>query len=272
MGGWASKVATSVAVGTYGGHEYELFKLTKESDGRLSSVNWNSAQARAAAMSPPDGCYLPPGVTPHLASITSADENTFITNLLTTGGVTVGTFIGCYQLPDTPETTSAEKAEHWLWDSGECFYEPNGDPDVCCPTEGTPVYANWNYGEPNDYGSEEDGCEMFNTGLWNDLPLSDSKRSYFVVEYPCDGYPEPLPTCSIGDDPDGVDCVGDCYEMKGFLWSLFLPEDCDCYKLTPEMCRKSGSIWYNYNLPKTGIPVSTENSIESTAYMRFSQG
>ena len=37
-------------------------------------------------------------------------------------------------------------------------------------------FTNWNTGEPNNYGGDEDAVEIRNDGLWNDKPEESSNR------------------------------------------------------------------------------------------------
>lgn len=41
-------------------------------------------------------------------------------------------------------------------------------------------YENWNDNEPSNNNGNENGIEMYGTGLWNDLPSTGHKRSYLV--------------------------------------------------------------------------------------------
>ena len=44
-------------------------------------------------------------------------------------------------------------------------------------------YANWNSGEPNDSGGNEDYGQFIADGKWNDLPVSITNMAGYVVEY-----------------------------------------------------------------------------------------
>ena len=37
-------------------------------------------------------------------------------------------------------------------------------------------FTNWNSGEPNNYGGDEDAVETRNDGLWNDMPIDSFNR------------------------------------------------------------------------------------------------
>lgn len=94
----------------------------------------------------------------HLATITSQEENDFVTNLLQPYGFG---WIGGIQ---TDEAVSS--ADGWRWATEEAF-----------------IYTNWGLGEPNDLPFEEIFLEINSTGEWNDCcgPI-DVSRPLYVVE------------------------------------------------------------------------------------------
>lgn len=135
------------------GHYYEYV------DGKVS---WDLANTDADSMS-----Y--DGVTGHLATITSADENTFITDHI------IGTndsWIGGYQ--DTSSPNYSEPGGGWTWVTGEAF-----------------SYTNWGNGEPSNSGGDENNLELYaddghdTPGVWNDLndANQDGLSKGYVVEY-----------------------------------------------------------------------------------------
>lgn len=82
-----------------------------------------------------------------LAIIRSADENSFISDLLKKqrGLTEWGAWLGFYR--------KADNKFYWIDDT---------------PLEGQ--YTAWNFGEPNNYlGGPEDCGNMVGTGTWNDL-------------------------------------------------------------------------------------------------------
>ena len=92
-------------------------------------------------------------VNGHLATLTSLEEQAQITNLLTEAGL----------------------SECWLGgkrdENGE-FGWITGEPMV---------YTNWNNGEPNNLGGQENYIHTYISGKWNDLP--GGNRKYFICEW-----------------------------------------------------------------------------------------
>src|SRR5690606_15366461 len=125
-----------------------------------SQISWAAAKLAAEAS------YYN-GMQGYLATITSAEENAFIKAKLPSDA-----WIGA---SDAESEGAAEGA--WEWVTG--------------PDKGTLVsdtYINWNPGEPNDTGGNEDYAEFYgaggNSGQWNDLPGADTNGvQYYVVEY-----------------------------------------------------------------------------------------
>ena len=126
------------------GHYYEYVD---------TSLTWEQAKAAAEAST----LY---GLQGYLATVTSAEENAVITEKLQADA-----WIGA---------SDAESEGTWKWVTG--------------PEAGTTLadagYANWNSGEPNDSGGNEDAGEIYSTnnGLWNDLPANSGTLGY-VAEY-----------------------------------------------------------------------------------------
>ena len=129
-----------------------------------SNTLWTYANAVATAK----GGYL--------ASITSAAENSFVTNLVSdlkywdaNSSGTFGPWIGGYQYDKL-----AEPAGHWAWTSGESW-----------------SYTNWNPGEPNNAYNREDYLQLDRNmttgqfGTWNDQMNSAEWCTVlgYVVEY-----------------------------------------------------------------------------------------
>ncbi|MEM1322250.1 MAG: lectin-like protein [Bacteroidota bacterium] len=128
-------------------NSYAGFSLIGEFNGSKYFLS-NTAElfTTAISLSSSNGGYL--------VAINSVEENNFIS-----ANITERVFIG---LSDA----QTEGAFAWV----------NGDPLT---------YTNWNAGEPNDFGSGEDGTEMLVGGLWNDI-FEDANRR-FIMEVPCGG-------------------------------------------------------------------------------------
>lgn len=119
-------------------------------------VTWAEANAEASSRS----LY---GVAGHLAVINSAAENTFIVNNLDTH-FTRSHWLGGYQPPGSPEP-----AGNWRWVNNQPW-----------------TYTNWNPGEPNNAGGNEDSLEYWISGAlggWNDANGS-AKNAGYIIEYP----------------------------------------------------------------------------------------
>lgn len=141
LSGVAATAAPTVWSGN--GHAYEFI---------AGNYTWQDAKAAAAA----SGGYL--------ATVTSEDENTFLTTLSTDVGWLGGT-------DEAVEGT-------WAWITGEAW-----------------GYTHWNGGEPNDYAGGEDYLQLNwgGTAGWNDHggPGSGSGQvNGYFVEY-ASAVPEP---------------------------------------------------------------------------------
>ncbi len=137
-------------------HYYELVEQ--------SGLNWDAADAAAQTKSR----LAMPG---YLATITSAAENAFITdNLLSEVWNPRGYWLGGLH----PEG-SGEPDDGWEWATLETW-----------------SYTNWNAGEPNDFGENEDHLEILaragDTGEWNDIYGGRTDLQGYIVEY---SNPEP---------------------------------------------------------------------------------
>ena len=124
---------TTAAVGNcvsgfsyYNGHCYKLYE---------TALEWSDASYQ---------CQCNGGNA--LASITSTEENTFISNLL---GSTSDAWIGLNDI-DTQET--------YVW------------------TDGTPyIYNNWDDGQPTNTNNKQDCVIIKNTGFWSDVTCGGSR-------------------------------------------------------------------------------------------------
>jgi len=135
------------------GHTYEVITLE-------ASLTWDEAVALAEEMGG------------HLATITSADENDFIANLVSTDGVgnLERYWLGGYQV--LPGDGNCEPENCWAWVMGEEW-----------------DFTNWEVGEPNNgVGGTQHYLHYWSTpGMWDDME-NRAVMSGFVVEY---SVPEP---------------------------------------------------------------------------------
>ncbi|QDV05667.1 Lectin C-type domain protein [Planctomycetes bacterium Poly30] len=126
-----------------------------------AGISWDQSRADAAAMT-----HM--GLTGHLATLTSQQENDFVFAL---GGVN-NLWIGGFQ--NTASASYAEPAGGWEWITGEPF-----------------VYANWLPGEPNNSGAfgAEDYLELLQSAgfgdTWNDAAQMEHPAG-FLVEFDSD--------------------------------------------------------------------------------------
>ena len=147
------------------GHYYDFVPLY--------AVPWTTAKANAEAMS-----YY--GLQGYLATITNADEAQIC------GELSPGTgWIGASDV-------GSEGVWKWVTgpEEGTIFW--NGNQNGSAPAG---MYSNWNAGEPNNSGNNEDYAHITdvsvtdNPGSWNDLPDSTAGQppqytaTGFVVEY-----------------------------------------------------------------------------------------
>ena len=167
--GHATPVQWSTAIGGNGNY-YEIIQTS-------GGISWDTANTLANA-----SYYL--GIQGHLTTITSSEENLFISNDPGLGngiskGIIESKWLGGYQLPGSTEPDGG-----WQWVTGEAF-----------------AYANWASGEPNDspvgenritfqHGWNSDGKE------WNDLTDSWFQGGY-VIEYEASSVPIPEPATML---------------------------------------------------------------------------
>jgi hypothetical protein len=138
------------------GHKYQVFNV--------GGLTWFSANSFALE------------VGGHLATITSAEENQFITSVLNLEPNNEGLF---YWVGGVQPLDSVEPEGGWTWVTGEPF-----------------SYSNWNDGEPNNQGGGEDRIHLWNSTnadgrTWNDEPSESSTPTGFIVEFGPVAVPEP---------------------------------------------------------------------------------
>lgn len=146
------------------GHYYELI-LQPRTEPVGGGIDWATANAGATGMT-----FL--GTLGHLATITSATENSFVASLLP--AVVPNDFLfRSWWLGGLQPDGSAEPAANWQWVTGEPF-----------------AYTNWANDEPNNFDGGEDRLSMYQPGLWNDV---FGTRGYdgYVVEFDVSAVPEP---------------------------------------------------------------------------------
>jgi uncharacterized repeat protein (TIGR01451 family) len=124
------------------------------------NINWTNARNAAAART----LF---GLQGYLATITSQEENDFIRQKLGADAWIGG--------------SDADAENVWKWVTGP-------EAGTQFSNDSTPVggqFANWNTGEPNNSGGNEDYAEIYSTdgvGKWNDLPDMSILDGY-VTEY-----------------------------------------------------------------------------------------
>jgi hypothetical protein len=127
------------------GHYYEIFDL------RNDPKTWTEARDLAAGLN-----HM--GLTGYLATITSGEENDFITGLYGTG---CDAWIGGFQPPGSPEPNG-----NWGWITGEGF-----------------SYKSWDGDEPNNADDGENCLETRESGYWNDEACTETENPCAVIEY-----------------------------------------------------------------------------------------
>lgn len=135
-----------------------------------STLTWNAAKTAAESQT----AY---GVSGYLATVSTTTENTFISARLVADG-----WFGA-------SDSGSEGAWKWVTgpENGTTFWNGASGGSVV-----SGQYANWNSGEPNDSGGNEDCAQYYSaSGKWNDLPCTGLTLSGYVVEF---GAPGNLPT------------------------------------------------------------------------------
>ncbi|MCP4351694.1 MAG: hypothetical protein GY795_40020, partial [Desulfobacterales bacterium] len=167
----------------FNGHSYELFIDT--------NITWHQAKAIAEDM----GGYL--------ATITSAEEQQFIENLLISSGAPTGAYwFGLVE-------TGTEGI--YTWDNGESL-----------------SYTNWDNNQPDNYQGADSGqilwtvepeAHTFNRrGKWDDVLSEGIKESLHYPDLDRRGYiVESQPTECIEDDSGSIDITGKSGPCSGKL-------------------------------------------------------
>ncbi len=199
----------------YGGHYYLVVP---------GAITWEQANTAADRGGMIDGTYY----QGYLATITSAEENAFIYDLLgwTSGSGGRG-WIGGYQLPDQASTLAG-----WQWVTDEDMSYTNWDPaysdspipspnDAGGPLSGDPPTAE--VPNPAYYGLEDNGenyMEMRGRGYWDDLGAINN--SSYVIEF------EPRYELTIATEPAGIaGTTGSGQYKEGETVDIFAPENVD---------------------------------------------
>lgn len=162
---WAIPIQWTVGSGG-NGHWYEVV-------GTPTTTSWSQANSLANASE-----Y--DGMMGHLATITSAEENDFVLDLVSDETNRLGPWLGGYQLSSDPEST-------WRWVTGEEF-----------------SFVDFYEGEPNDPNGYEDFLQIHpffenGDGSWNDCRHGCTYINYaYMVEYQPAHMPEPSAAILFG--------------------------------------------------------------------------
>jgi len=176
------EIPTNLFFNSNNGHYYQF--------SNSASVNWTVAKARAASVT----LF---GQTGYLATVTSAEENTFITEKTGGSNAWLGGSDEFTQINSALGTTTFANqtaAEgYWYWvtgpEKGTLFWDEHANATADGRISGRFQYwnnainnATWG-SEPNNSGSTEHYLQIRAGGLgnWNDLP--DSSLLPFVIEF-----------------------------------------------------------------------------------------
>lgn len=156
-----------------------------------SNIAWTDANIAAGASS-----FL--GLAGHLATITSAGENSFLTTLVSTSlaGTDIGPWFGAFQ--PTQLASQTNPTLNWTWVTGELWGFTSWRPlDLS-------IYP---FAEPNDIDNVENNQENFghfhspgpSPWFWNDAPNVVGAPGYLVEYEPSlTAVPEPATLTLIG--------------------------------------------------------------------------
>ncbi len=163
-----------------------VYSVATDSFYQLMTAGTNHTTARANALSATLN-----GVNGYLANITSSAENGFIDNL-----IVADTWIG-------GSNSTAEGV--WIWEDGR----EAGQQFWAGAAAGSSLggfYENWNAGEPNNSGGNEDHVTIRTNGTWNDLRGTNNRD--YIIEWQADSV---LASPQAGDDiitgGDGDDII-----------------------------------------------------------------
>jgi hypothetical protein len=155
------------------GHYYDAIAFP-------SGITWNDAKTVAE-----NSTYL--GMNGHLATVTSADENSFIVNNLGGASAVNRFFLGGFQPAGSPEP-----AGNWQWITGETWSFTNWD-----PSEPNNTYSGGAIFDSQVTSTSEEVLHFYhNQGQWNDVPLM-SGWGGLIVEYEPTSTPVPEPATML---------------------------------------------------------------------------
>lgn len=145
--GLAAPAAAAPVIWAGNGHAYEYIG---------QGLTWDAARAAALAST-----YN--GQQGYLVTITSAEEQAFVYNSVTTAVAWAG-------------GSDAAVEGTWVWidgpEAGTVFWQSG---------IGTLTYANWTGGEPNNLGNEDHLHVNWSGDRWNDIPGTNNYG--YIVEY-----------------------------------------------------------------------------------------
>lgn len=163
-------------------NDQDLFRNTKYSVTLTGRISWLDARQHAAAASASDSEY-----EHYMATITSQDEQDEIQRQLDGDANGLALWLG------GADGDGAEEGK-WRWVEGPEGKEEGGLGrqfwDIATDSRGevgesgvNNSYLNWNGGEPNNSGGNEDALQILQTnGLWNDLPDTNTGPRGYLRE------------------------------------------------------------------------------------------
>ena len=184
------------------GHYYQVFGQNE--------ISWPEAQTFVAALPclNPDGsddprasvstCTSPNAVLPHLATLTSFDEDEFVEFSLRAVEKAANTILKPETWVGGRQPAGSGTGEDWSWE--------NGEGEISTSQAPLPSYSNWLDGEPNDSGTGESHLA---TGLRDEFGWNDEGRlgniGGFIVEW---DVPLTAADCIVTDNnPNGCTTI-----------------------------------------------------------------